>query len=108
MRHLNFPFFSPFFPQSFHFANVESAIRTRQISTSSSSSSKFIGYIVSLFKSFHLRLVIQPLESKTQSLENPRNVDESVRYYSDRIDFHGEILMKPSAAKSKKKNSSIE
>ena len=45
IRDLNFPFLSAYFPQAFHFSNTESSIRTRQISTSSSSSSKSITFI---------------------------------------------------------------
>ena len=53
-------------------------------------------------------LVIQSIEIQNDYQENARlisqNLNQSIRpiqYYHDRIDFHGEILMKPSGAKSK-------
>ncbi len=42
-------------------------------------------------------IIPSPLISKNEN-DNSRQI----RYYQDRIDFHGEILMKPQAAKSRK------
>jgi hypothetical protein len=41
------------------------------------------------------------IKSKPSITKDENDNTRQIRYYQDRIDFHGEILMKPQAAKSR-------
>lgn len=45
-----------------------------------------------------LSLVVTPIDT---SIKEEKESTTQIRYYQDRVDFHGEILLKPKAAKSR-------
>jgi hypothetical protein len=87
-----------------NFLDSETSTRTRQMSNSSSTSSSCFFLFFRQSKLFIL--VVKPFETTIKQeqqtmISNGNDTSRQIRYYHDRIDFHGEILMKPPAAKSR-------